>query len=321
VCSRTCAHMRSQLPAVAAVSGPVERLRVEGETALNGCMEHDESDESPANEYDTRMALLKNAKRSAVPLRKTFVQKPRSRSSSAENRAGPLSGFVVRGDRRALDAYLILLAAISSGGENGDDWSTRHPIMVFARAFGTTLDAERASAATAVSKTLRRLEDRNLIERSRSGRERKIKVRLLREDGSGEPYTRPSGTSEAERFLQLNHVYWQKGWIDKLKMPGLAMLLVALHEKPGFTLPTEKVPMWYGWSADTAERGLAELQDLGLLHKVQHRRKEPLSASGFGLINHYFLLPPFGNLDALELLADHVNAEASFERSSVAGPK
>jgi hypothetical protein len=53
-------------------------------------------------------------------------------------------------------------------------------------------------------------------------------------------------------------------------------------------------PQWYGWSADTAERGFAELQNHKLLAKIQRRRKEPLSASGFGVVNQYYLLPPFG---------------------------
>jgi hypothetical protein len=85
------------------------------------------------------------------------------------------------------------------------------------------------------------------------------------------------------------------------------MLLVALHEtgpnKPVFQFPAEHAPKWYGWSADTTERGLAELRDHGLLNSVARIRKEPLSASGYGRINDYYLLPPFGNPDPAALLA------------------
>jgi hypothetical protein len=77
-------------------------------------------------------------------------------------------------------------------------------------------------------------------------------VTLLREDASGEPYFRPLGKSLSDRFLTLNHAFWLDGWRDKLKLPGLAMLLVALHEtgpdKPVFQLPAEHAPKWYGWS-------------------------------------------------------------------------
>jgi len=92
------------------------------------------------------------------------------------------------------------------------------------------------------------------------GRERKIRVTLLREDGSGQPYTRP-GKGNTDRFLRLSHRFWLDGWYEKVDLPATAMLLVALHEKLNFELPTERVPDWYGWSADTAERGLATLEN------------------------------------------------------------
>ena len=94
------------------------------------------------------------------------------------------------------------------------------------------------------------------------------------------------------------HAFWLDGWCDRLKLPGLAMLLVALREtgtsKPSFILPAEHVPKWYGWSADTAERGLDELIEHSLLLKVRRYRKEPLSASGVGRVNQYYPLAPFG---------------------------
>lgn len=246
----------------------------------NCLVDKQEWHEDPATEYETRKALLQNSRRSFVPVRKSFVQVPRSLADTSGLRAGPLSDFVLRGDRRALEAYLTILAATSFGGDDDDDWTTTHSIMVWARAFGTTRTAEPASAANAVSKILRRLEDRQLIQRSRSGRERKIKIGLLREDGSGAAYTRPLGKDGTDLFLRLDHAFWLDGWCDRLSVPGMAMLLVALHEKEGFQLPAEHMPRWYGFSADTAERGFAELQDHKLLAKVQRRRKEPLSASG-----------------------------------------
>ncbi len=252
---------------------------------------------------DTRRALLERSGRTFVPVRKTFVQTPRATAQDPRSLAGPLSEVVRRRDPRALQAYLMIIAATSSG-ESEDGWSTTHPIMVWARAFGTTLSAERSSAANAVSKILHRLEERNLIERSRRGRERRIRVGLLREDGSGRPYTRPN--TRTDRWLRLDHAFWLDGWCDKLTLPGLAMLLVALHEKTGFRLPTERVPEWYGWSADTAERGLVELEKHGILQKIQRRRKEPLSSSGVGRVNEYYLLPPFGTADAATLRAARV---------------
>ncbi len=234
-----------------------------------------------ATEKDTQEELLKRAGRDAVPLRKSFVQIPRTLATNGSERSGPLSVFVRHRDLRGLQAYLMTVAATSSG-DNEDGWSTTHPIMVWARAFGTTRDAERASAATAVSKILRRLEKRQLIQRSRRGRERKIRVTLLREDGSGQPYDRPVGRGAADQYLNLSHAFWLEDWCERLSLPGLAMLLVALSEtgpkKPSFRLPTEHMPQWYGWSADTAERGLTQLVEHQLLLKIHRVRKEPLSA-------------------------------------------
>ncbi len=238
---------------------------------------------APASGEETRAFLLTRSKRRSAPISKLFVQAP----LGTVPRHGPLSTFVRHRDLRALRAMLLLLGIISSG-DGPDGWSTTLPIAVWARAFDTTLDATPASASTAASKVLARLEDRRLIERTRRGRERKIRVTLLREDGSGEPYTRPTS-----RFLQLPHAYWLDGWYRKLDLPATAMLLVALHEKPGFRLPTERVPDWYGWSADTAERGLTRLADFGVLEVAQRLIKAPLSPSGLTKINEYSLLAPF----------------------------
>jgi hypothetical protein len=117
-------------------------------------------------------------------------------------------------------------------------------------------------------------------------------VTLLREDGSGQAYTRP-GKGNPDRFLRLQHSYWRDGWYDRLDLPATAMLLVALHEKHNFELPTERVPDWYGWSADTAERGLATLEQLGLLTHTTRLKKAPLSPTGLTKVNRYLLRRPF----------------------------
>jgi hypothetical protein len=43
------------------------------------------------------------------------------------------------------------------------------------------------------------------------------------------------------------------------------MLLIALSLRPGFPLPYERGPAWYGLSADSTEKGLRDLQNAGLL--------------------------------------------------------
>lgn len=241
-------------------------------------------DEAAATPQETRSYLLERSRRNAAPILKAFVQDP---DRHKDNRAGPLSVFVRHGDLRGLRAFLFLHAIISSGeGDNG--WSTTLPLPVWARVFDTTLTAEPSSAATAATKILTRLADHQLIERRQVGRPRQITVTLLRPDGSGAAYTRP-GSGNRDPFLKLSNVYWTEGWHQRLDLPATAMLLVALHEKPGFQLVTEKMPVWYGWSADTAERGLKRLQDLGLLLVTKRTKKAPLAPAGVTTVNVYTL--------------------------------
>lgn len=89
-----------------------------------------ESAEEVASVADTRAAILKRAGRAAVPLRRAFVQIPRSLvTDPSQKRSGPLSWFVTTKNHRALQAYLMVLGATSNG--NGPDgWSTTHPIRV-----------------------------------------------------------------------------------------------------------------------------------------------------------------------------------------------
>lgn len=245
------------------------------------------ADESPATEDETRAHLLDRSNRLAAPILKAFVQNPDRRKA---NRAGPLSLFVRNGDDRGLKAFLFLHAFISNGE---DGWSATLPLQTWARVFGTTRDAEPRSASTAATKLLTRLERRQLIARARTGRARQITVTLLKPDGTGAPYlNRPMGTSAGDRFFSLTHRFWTKDWHRELDLPATAMLLVALCEPPGFELVTERMPEWYGWSADTAERGLRTLERHGLLTIGKRVRKAPLAPTGITVRNVYTLVGP-----------------------------
>jgi hypothetical protein len=242
-------------------------------------------DESPATEDETRAYLLARGNRAAAPILKSFVQSPDKRKA---DRSGPLSLFVRNGDERALKAFLFLHAFIS----NGDDgWSATLPLPTWARVCGTTVGALPRSASTGATKLLTRLEQRKLISRARTGRARQITVTLLKPDGTGAPYgNRPLGATADDRFFNLTNRFWTEGWHQQLDLPATAMLLVALCEPPGFELVTERVPEWYGWSADTAERGLKTLEHHGLLTVQKRVRKAPLAPTGTTVRNVYTLV-------------------------------
>lgn len=209
-----------------------------------------------------------------------------------ESRRGPLQTFVSNGDLRGLRAYLIVVAATSASNEDG--WSTTLDSLVWAR----LLDAEEsartpAGARTAAWRTLGRLQDRQLIRRARSPRSnRDIAVTLLREDGSGKPYTHPAGGAPddpADWYFRLPVSFWRRGVDAELTMPGLAMILTVAREKPWSAFPAERMPDWYGWSADTTERGLRELIDLDLAEQREAYRRTPLSPVGYTITNQYRL--------------------------------
>ena len=101
-------------------------------------------------------------------------------------------------------------------------------------------------------------------------------MRLLSQDGSGGPYQRPR-----QRFLRLSYEFWRTGLDEEISLPALAMLLVVLGEKSYCRLPSERMPEWYGWSADTAERGLHELVERGLVSRISESISTPLSPTGF----------------------------------------
>lgn len=245
---------------------------------------------APATATQTRTFLIERSGRSFAPIPKVFIQNPSPKAQP--DRRAPLADFVRRGDKRGLLAFLLLHTIISSGAHE-DGWSSTLHLQVWARALDTVATATGSSATSAATKILSRLVDRRLVERRRSGRERKVTITLLSADGSGQPYSRPTGTTQEDRFIRLNHRFWTDQWDQKLTLPAIAMLLVALHEKPSFPLPTEHMPAWYGWSADTAERGMHELEKHGLLRIDKQIYTDPVSPSGLSSRNIYTVLPPF----------------------------
>ncbi|XVV12654.1 hypothetical protein ACQP2X_49090 [Actinoplanes sp. CA-131856] len=164
---------------------------------------------------------------------------------------------------------------------------------VWARAFGTTEHATDGSAVTAVVRILDRLQKRRLITWKRvRPRSPDITVTLLKEDGSGDPYTRP-GRSNTDAFINLPFGFWYDEWDQKLSLPATAMLLVLSAEYRSTALPSGRVHDWYGWSADTAERGFDDLATCGLLSIQKTARTAPNSPTGWTVENRYALQQPF----------------------------
>jgi hypothetical protein len=234
----------------------------------------------PVSQQETLTDLLKQAHRTAVPLRTTFVQQGRGKATQP----GPLASFIAAHDERGLDAYLFVHALAS-----GPPWDCEYPSGMWIRALGLSDTATMRSARGIVSKTMRRLEDRKLIQRKRSGR--LSAVTLLREDGSGEGYGRP--VADGDNWFNLSHTYWLEEHYRALSLPAKAMLLIALSLPLDFYLPYEKAKPWYGISPDSAGRGLRELEKASLLLSVPEWKKNHRSDTGWIEQRHYMLLGPY----------------------------
>lgn len=239
-----------------------------------------------ATAAETVEAILNEGGRDHSPVRISFLQ----RADGASKFPGPLAEFVTNGDRRGLLLYLLLIAKATT-----PPWDAALPSAVWARAIGVPLPNSKG-AASSISKAWLRLERRELIRRERS--QRKARITLLREDGSGEPYTHP-GTEGG--YFKLPHAFWREGpsadqrWSQLLTLPELAMLLIACSHKPRFRLPLESAPAWYGVSADTASRGFHGLEKHGALIVDRTFKTAPLAPAGYTAENRYTLRPPFGH--------------------------
>ncbi|HVL81080.1 MAG TPA: hypothetical protein VM840_05750 [Actinomycetota bacterium] len=192
-----------------------------------------------------------------------------------------MAGIVRRRDDRALDLYLLVLAICSK-----EPWDVTLPAAVWTRTLHLT------NAPSAVSKAWRRLEHAKLIRRERHGR--LTRVFLLREDGSGEPYTHPG--ADGRPYFRVPFDFWlaPQGWNRRMPLSAKAVLLVGLSLPDAFILPYDRAPDWYGVSADTAARGLRWLRKHDLLYVEKRLKPAPLSAQGYTEERRYTLMPPFG---------------------------
>lgn len=242
-----------------------------------------------------------------MPIRKTFVQQGRNKNT----RPGPVAEFLTSRDPRGLDAYLLIHALAST-----PPWTCKYPSGFWVRNLGLagpgelTLEALN-QARPAVSKIMKRLVERKLISRTREKRWATLTLRC--EDGSGRPYQRPRDTDE--QWFTLPHAYWLDGYHRTLSLAAKVMLLIALERPDDFWMPQERVPGWYGISADSADRGLRELRNAGLLQHKQIWVEDARSDIGWTQRWTYRLVGAFSN-EARNEAAAH--AKANFESTATA---
>jgi hypothetical protein len=229
-------------------------------------------------------ALVTRSARSAIPVRRTFV---RQKNAEGKSVPGPFAKFVSRNDRFALLLYLLLLTCASA-----PPYDVGHHSAVWARALGVP-NPTSTTARTRVSKAWARIAERKLVVRGR--RHRIANATPLCEDGSSDPYTRPTSA-----FMSIGHQLWTDGpsaeerWYQVLDLAELAVLIIGHMNSDDFALPAERVPEYYGISADTFQRGVTGLKGHGLLDDRWSRKAEPLAPTGYTYERRYTLAAPFG---------------------------
>ncbi|MCA1678333.1 MAG: hypothetical protein LC777_04990 [Actinobacteria bacterium] len=233
--------------------------------------------EVAATPEETLSDLLDRSGRRNVPIRRSFLQVP-----GPSKQPGPLAAFVEGRRSIALDLWLLLHA----GAASGPSWDVRQPAMSWARMLRMP---QTVSSETTIGRNWTWLEQHKLVRTERKGRIRK--VFLLMEDGSGRDFERATGHGRG--YFKLPYEYFTQRWHLELKLPGKVTLLICLAQSPTFTLPTERAAGWYGVSADTLQRGLDELRDLGLLKVWSRAKKAPRTRYGYTMENHYALRGPF----------------------------
>ncbi|MDX3238907.1 hypothetical protein PV392_25085 [Streptomyces sp. ME03-5709C] len=240
--------------------------------------------DTPLGQPETIKLILDRSLRPnrTVPIRRTFLQQG---SGSGPRKPGPLSELVRRSAKRPLDLYLLVSAVTSGNDFSVTEWST-----TWARSVGIF---DEATGTAAVSRAWKVLRELDLITRTR-GESGKSTITKLKEDGTRTPYT-PPGEGSGEPYFQLPFEYWDSGLHNTLSLPAKAMMLIALSQrKINFTLPQERMPDWYGISADTAGRGIRELRGNSVLVHVSDEWYSTLrTRTGRASRPVYTLFPPF----------------------------
>lgn len=253
----------------------------------------DITDEQPADGPATRDALLADAKRGFCPLRKEFVQRARQRGT----RPSILGSMVKAREEVALRAILLIHALEPILTD------TELPLSTWARMLG----AEKRPCTTAqASGAFDKLVSRRLISRTDTGRRVIITPRM--ETGTGEAHVRATakGADVGPGYLTIPYEFWTSRLCDRLRLPGIAMLLVALHEttkEPAYQVSLEQMKDWYGISERTAERGYLELSREKILLTHTQSKRDARSPTGLRTVTWRALDGPYSTTARADLQA------------------
>lgn len=265
-----------------------------------------------ASPAETRALMTRLSARGYVQLRHILVQLP----DANKPRPSTVGRTVHERRHRALLLYLLLLTCWPWLEKNTEPLAA----AVWIRALTPPKGGGLTWSASTLSRAWLDLEEMGLLEK----RERKGRASLVvprREDGNA-AYDAPGGrTDRWNTYFALPDAFWNDDVFARLTLPGLAMLLIVAKEtsaKKEMYLPYAKAPEWYGLSPKSAQNGLANLDEHGLLHKREETIVAPLSPTGSTTRVWYSLTGDFGS-DARKAMQQRAKKErkARLRRKSV----
>jgi hypothetical protein len=250
-------------------------------------------DEDASDTESARAKLFDSAKLGFVRIRKEFVQR------QLAPRPSVLAEFVRKKRELPLDLLLTIHAL--------------QPILPKSPLPASTwaLLLGRETTVRSVHSGLRTLQEMNLLKVE--GGKQFPEILLLSEAGDRAPMLR--GKLPAEQvgrgFFTIPFSYWTDGLIDRLNLPGKAMLLVILRDtqdpkgKRTFVMAVERAKEFYGFSERTAERGYQSLRQAGILKEKMVLVEAPRHPLGRRQEWHRALEPPFStdSRERLRLIA------------------
>ncbi len=231
--------------------------------------------------------MLAGTKRVTVPVRRAFIQRPKS---AGEERGSVLARLARDGS--ALDAYLLIHAMASSSAP----YLASYPAATWVQLARLDEAASFDAAKSRWSKLVSKLERLQLIERHRRGNQ--MDYELLHESGDGSKYVRPKSAAEGH-WLHLPYSYWTEEHDAHLTTAEKLMLLISLDQVEGFALPMNRAPKWYGVSEPTARRGFRGLENKGFLTKTVGYVVSARSPTGWMEEFRYTLTGPYA-VDAIK---------------------
>lgn len=206
-----------------------------------------------------------------------------------------------RGGRTRL-ALLISALWVASGG----DHSSTRPASFWARLLG--LDDHLERGARNINATWAELANRGFVRQSHGPHPGALSTITLLNEVAPRPtrYEIPKG-SGGDLYLRIPEAFWRSGQLasPELTGPGLAMYLIALRthqlarDKDSLTFPATSFKERYGLGESTRKKGLANLEDLGIVDRVHvlvdnsggmGHRLRPRNV--YQLVHHLAPLPP-----------------------------